>query len=461
MWRAFLAIAVLPACAETVEILRDAHGTPHIFAQTAAGAAFGAGYAQAEDRPAALLQNLTESAAEAAAPLPPALQGLVAAYVAGVHRQLGPDRITAEQVAAFARRAYASIRGSNDLFLAPSRTSSRAVIAVLDPIASWNAPDRPYEMSLYAREGDFSVAGVAPVGLPFPIVGHSQHVAIGWSGSPEPAGPRALEQAWALITARGLEGLRRGLSMQQIPGRALCAASAGLCESAPQGYLGGQHPVVAEELRVQGTWSLGRVENLAFSTEVHQAETWQRLLSRMLPQDPFARMLTGWDRRTGAESRAALAFYFFKLALDRDAAALEPPESLSAARVRAALTRARDRLETENEFNATWGTVFRLMREGSRVSFAASGGVLPEAGIDTPRTLLFQDNRAWAGQAATRIVELSRTPSAVSVLLPGISDDPASPYFEDQAGQTRAKRTFFRQRRELERLRGPRKELIF
>ena len=43
--------------AETVRILRDEFGVPHIFAATAAGAAYGSGYAQAEDRLEELLRN--------------------------------------------------------------------------------------------------------------------------------------------------------------------------------------------------------------------------------------------------------------------------------------------------------------------------------------------------------------------------------------------------------------------
>src|ERR1035438_5929924 len=40
-----------------VTILRDEYGVPHIFAQDAAGAAFGSGYAQAEDRLEELLKK--------------------------------------------------------------------------------------------------------------------------------------------------------------------------------------------------------------------------------------------------------------------------------------------------------------------------------------------------------------------------------------------------------------------
>src|ERR1043166_2316445 len=43
--------------AAKVEILRDPYGVPHIFGATAEAAAYGAGYAQAEDRLEELLRN--------------------------------------------------------------------------------------------------------------------------------------------------------------------------------------------------------------------------------------------------------------------------------------------------------------------------------------------------------------------------------------------------------------------
>jgi hypothetical protein len=181
---------------------------------------------------------------------------------------------------------------------------------------------------------------------------------------------------------------------------------------------------------------VGKVEALALDTEVYNAEAWQKLLVRTVPEMKFARMLSGWNRRADADSKGALAFYLFKMALARDASLTEPADSISVPRLRAALTRAEDQVETELDFNATWGTYFRIVREGARTSSPASGGLRPEAGISTPRTLLFRENRAYAGQAATRVVELSATPSARSLIPPE---------------QAKFKPTYFRNRRELQR----------
>ena len=254
------------------------------------------------------------------------------------------EEIRPEQVAAFARRAYTWIHGSNDLLLGPTRTASKSLIAVLDPLADWNVPDRPYEMSLYASDGDLALSGVAPAGFPFPIVGHTASIAVGWSGDPAPGGSQSIEAAWRLITARNLTEAKQALAMNQIRGKALIGTSSGEAYDSSgaqptSGYLRRASPfpdgdaVAREQLRVQQTWSLGRVQGLAFATEAYKIESWQRYLSRVAPEDRFARRLSGWNRRMDADSTDALAFYQFKLALGRDASALEPPDSLSLAKI--------------------------------------------------------------------------------------------------------------------------------
>ena len=63
MNRIFLTLVLLAACTgacragEKVRILRDEFGVPHIFAATPQGAAYGSGYAQAEDRLEEMMRN--------------------------------------------------------------------------------------------------------------------------------------------------------------------------------------------------------------------------------------------------------------------------------------------------------------------------------------------------------------------------------------------------------------------
>ena len=52
-----IAFSITLAYAEKVTILRDEYGVPHIFAADPVGAAFGSGYAQAEDRLEEMLKN--------------------------------------------------------------------------------------------------------------------------------------------------------------------------------------------------------------------------------------------------------------------------------------------------------------------------------------------------------------------------------------------------------------------
>ena len=352
--------------AESVEILHDNFGTPHIFARTAAGAAYAAGYAQAEDRKDALLRNLRGAGSEAT-PLSPRMQPIIEAYCAGINRYLtehgDTSTITAAMVIAFSRRAFMTIHGSNDVLIGPARSTSGNVIAILDPLSDprsgWNNDGRPYEMRWYASDEQVALSGVAPPGVPFPLVGHSASVAIGWGGSTESAGPRALEQAWAMITARSLAEVQEALRMGQIPGSALVGTAQGEIfdssgRSPQDGILLRQRIVpqseamTAQLLAAQNKWPFGRAVDVAFSTAVYKAETWQARLVKVAPELPFVQTLTGWSRRSDPTSREALAFYLFKMALGKpEASALEPPDSLSNNRIRAALRKAQDQVETE------------------------------------------------------------------------------------------------------------------
>ena len=482
-----LVTALSASAAETIEILRDNFGTPHIFARTAAGAAYGAGYAQAEDRSDALLRNLRSAVATEESALSPRVQSIVEAFAAGVNRFLrdhsdaASARVTPAMVVAYSRQAFTTIRGSNDVLISPIRSSTGNVIAILDPLSAWNDDGRPYEMRWYASDEQIALSGVAPVGVPFPIIGHSGSLAIGWSGAAETAGPQALEQAWAIITARNLEGAQEALRMGQIPGDALVGTAQGdIYDSSGRLLNDGtlvrlrnaqsSEEMVRQLLVSQNRWPFGRVVDVAFSTAVYKAETWQARLVKVAPELPFVRMLTGWNRRSDATSVEALAFYLFKMALGQpEAAALEPPDSLSDNRIRAALRKAQDQMETQLPYRADYGTMFRVTRDGAPQSNPVGGGTVTEAGMITPRAIAFRRSgqvvMGTGGQTATQIVELSNPPRSVSILVPGESDGRDSGHFDDQARELfskgTAKPTYFGDRKELEKHVSSKKELIF
>jgi acyl-homoserine lactone acylase PvdQ len=473
--------------AENVEILRDNFGTPHIFAHTAAGAAYAAGYAQAEDRKDALLRNLRGAGTEQDVSLSPQVRAIVQAFCEGINRYLSETPgateppVTPAMVVAFSRRAFTTIHGSNDVLIGPARSTSGNVIAILDPLSGWSDDGRPYEMRWYAPDEQIAVSGIAPPGIPFPLVGHNASVAVGWSGSTEIAGPRALEEVWGIVTARSLAQVQKMLRMAQIPGNALVGTAQGETYDSSgrlpeDGILLRRRIVPQSEamtlqlLAAQNKWPLGRAAEVAFSTTLYKAETWQTRLVKVAPELPFVQMLTGWSRRSDATSTEALAFYLFKMALGKpEASALEPPDSLSNNRIRAALRKAQDQVETELPYHADYGTMFRVARDGASRSTPAAGGMVPEAGMITPRAITFERRGAvmmgTGGQIATQIVELSKVPNAVSILVPGESDQPDSPHFDDQArdlfSKGIAKPTYFGDRKELEKHLSSKKELTF
>jgi len=217
------------------------------------------------------------------------------------------------------------------------------------------------------------------------------------------------------------------------------------------------------------TFSLETAEKLALSTDVYKAGDWQARIARAAPNSEFARLLTGWSRRAEADSRGALAFYLFKMALEEDSPAVEPPASLSDDRVRAALRRAQDRLETEFPVDAGWGALFRILRETAKRSWPVAGGTVTEAGMATPRAIGFERPGARmlgrSGLAMLEVVEFSKRVRSVILTPFGESDSPESPHFDDQArelfSRSRAAPTWFADRKNLEKRSKDRKELEY
>jgi acyl-homoserine lactone acylase PvdQ len=214
---------------------------------------------------------------------------------------------------------------------------------------------------------------------------------------------------------------------------------------------------------------------IAFSPQVWHAGLWQERIRQAVapsaaPLGAFAQLLTNWNRRSDADSRGALAFYLFKLALgDPAARATDPPDTLTDDAIRAALNKAEARLQSEFAADAAFGTFFRIGRQGGTRTWPASGGTLSEAGMATPRAISFNQSGGQmvghSGQTSTQIVILSKPPQSYMVLPLGESDHPESGHFDDQAeklfSQGRAKSTYFLNRKELEKHVTARRHLTY
>ncbi len=225
-----------------VTVFRDGWGVPHIYGTSERAMAFGLGYAQAEDRLDALLENyLTATGARASvygadqidadftqhlwaheaaaletlATLPPATRSLIEGFTDGIryymsqHPEDVPEWAAPPHPAhtlAFSRylvwrdliaRADREFSRAPDpgpdeqghalWALSPERAAGDAPILVADPEGPWESPTRYYEVHLH---GDSThVWGYTIPGLPVILFGHNRH--IGWGLGP--AGPDVVD----------------------------------------------------------------------------------------------------------------------------------------------------------------------------------------------------------------------------------------------------------------------------
>lgn len=213
-----------PAGRVTVE--RDVWGVPHVRGDNEAAAAFGLGYAQAEDRLEDVLFGYLAARGRAASVLgeawverdleariarhadlarsrygetSPRLRAILEQFVAGIrtYMQEHPERVPAwaeppEPIDPVARmRAFAWTwpwrqvrgeigrgaapvddgRGSNQWVVGRGRSAERAVLALIDPHLPWDGLSRFHEAHVYG--GDLHVFGFAIPGTPVPAIGHT------------------------------------------------------------------------------------------------------------------------------------------------------------------------------------------------------------------------------------------------------------------------------------------------
>ncbi|HOJ34323.1 MAG TPA: penicillin acylase family protein [Candidatus Hydrogenedentes bacterium] len=211
-----------------VTVYRDTWGVPHVFADTLAEAAYGVGYAQAEDRLDDIYLNVRIAIGRAAEVLgpdsviqdmamrlarndtlvkkywetaPPHLKALGDNFVKGVQAYLhdhpektSPYALELEgwHCAAVGRamilrwpigtamgdlknKKEAPPFGSNGWAVAPSRSAEGCAILLTDPHLTWEGLAVFYELRIHTNEADLS--GFTIVGSPLIALGHNAHVA--------------------------------------------------------------------------------------------------------------------------------------------------------------------------------------------------------------------------------------------------------------------------------------------
>jgi len=233
--------AGLAQAREEITIYRDEFGTPHIYAETAEGACFGHGYAQAADRLEELLKQYmraTGTMSEAFGPefyrddyrqrlwqhatiskakyntLSAKTRSTIEAYQAGVKQYMleHPSEVpawapTLEPWMCVALGRYiiwgwpegeaggdlerigikpdpVEYHGSNEWLVAPSRTAYNAPLALIDPHLTWYGAFRFYEVRMYG--GEIELSGAAVLGQPLPAMGHNRYLSIAMTtGGPD------------------------------------------------------------------------------------------------------------------------------------------------------------------------------------------------------------------------------------------------------------------------------------
>lgn len=224
------------ALAKLVEIRRDAYGVPHIFAQTEEAAAFGYGYAAAEDRCEGIarlylkaksrearyfgeefeeadfrnrLFRVYEVAETGYAASPEWMRDILDGYAAGFNRYVEQHRtrlpewiepVTGIDVLAHARRvvniefsldvsqigdarAAANQTGSNMFAIGKSRSASGKAILVGNPHLAWTGSQTWHE-SHVTVPGQMNVHGATLVGFPLIAIGFNER--LGWSHTVNP-----------------------------------------------------------------------------------------------------------------------------------------------------------------------------------------------------------------------------------------------------------------------------------
>ncbi len=217
-----------PGSGEKLKIYRDEWGVPHIYADSAAGAAYGLGYAQAEDRLDDIYKNVRQATGRMAEAfgkkhaemdyivrvfknaelcrdywdsVPEELRTLGDQFMRGVEAYIAehPDEVPEFACDLYGwqcgavgrlmilqwplgtimdevgRKDKAPAMGSNGWAVAPSRSAQGCAILLTDPHLTWEGIQVFYEARVHCDSYD--ICGFFLVGSPLPALGHTGHVA--------------------------------------------------------------------------------------------------------------------------------------------------------------------------------------------------------------------------------------------------------------------------------------------
>ncbi len=215
-----------------------------------------------------------------------------------------------------------------------------------------------------------------------------------------------------------------------------------------------------EELAAEPKLTLERAMEIAFSTSVYKAETWQERIRKVSDgaageAHNLAARIIAWNRRLDADSTGAMDYRAFKMALARGIAnQVTPPDDLTDAQVGEALAQgAKQLLDDYGTLDVAWGKLFRVGRQGAEPgrTWPVGGGSLQDLAMAVPRAISFspqgKEMVGHTGQTSTQLVILSNPPKSWSVIPLGESDHPASGHFDDQAeklfSKSKMKSTYF------------------
>jgi acyl-homoserine lactone acylase PvdQ len=205
--------------------------------------------------------------------------------------------------------------------------------------------------------------------------------------------------------------------------------------------------------------------DIAFNTQVWQAERWQARLreawnhasdaDRAGAAQQVYTLIQDWNRRCDPDSQGALAYFAFKKALGgASAKGTEPPPRLTDAQLLEAMRKGA--AWTKATFGAVavpFGTYFRVGRHGGGHTWPVGGGSLQDVAMATPRAISFapapggKQMIGHTGQSATQVVIMTDPPESYAIIPLGESDHKESGHWDDQAeklfGKGTALRTYF------------------